>query len=177
MIDFLIAGILSILLYLIAAYVIPTLFVNKKYKNINSGDSYIDDMLISAKDNLDRIRLLRNAISNDNVKKQIGAIENYSHQIIEYIKKYPSKGSKISQFFLYYLPTTVKLIDNYKELEIQGQIGVNQATGMQKIEEFMNELVIAYNKVLDDLNEDKVMETLIDIEVMDKMLQMDQYTK
>ncbi|MGF7145383.1 5-bromo-4-chloroindolyl phosphate hydrolysis protein [Anaerotaenia torta] len=177
MADFLIAGILSVLLYFIAAFAIPSFFVNKKYKNIDTGDSGTDEMLITAVDHLERMRLLRNTIVNNNIRKQIEAIENTSHQIIAYIKKYPDKGPKVSRFFSYYLPTTLNLINNYKELEMQEQAGDNRTMGMKKIEDFMNELVIAYRKVIDDLNEDKVMETIIDIEVMDEMLQMDRYIK
>jgi hypothetical protein len=60
---------------------------------------------------------------------------------------------------------------------MQGQVGDNHTIGMKKIEEFMNELVVAYHKILDDLCEDKVMETAIDIDVMEKMLQQDEYLK
>jgi 5-bromo-4-chloroindolyl phosphate hydrolysis protein len=162
---------------LFAAFAIPSLSIKKEYKSIDTGDSYTDEMLISTIDNLEKIRLLRNAISNETVRKQIGILENDSLQIMEYIKTHPDKGIKISQFFLYYLPTTVKLINNYKELEKQEQVGVNHTTGMEKIEGFMKELVTAYHKVLDDLYEDKVMETLIDIKVMDEMLHMDKYVE
>jgi 5-bromo-4-chloroindolyl phosphate hydrolysis protein len=172
--DYLIVSILSILLFFFSSYIIST---RKGYENINTGDSYIDEMLITAIDNLEKLRLIRNAIGNENLRKQIKDLDNDSHQIIEFVKKYPDRCSKVSQFFLYYLPTTLKLINNYKELEMQGQVGDNHTIGMKKIEEFMNELVVAYHKILDDLCEDKVMETSIDIDVMEKMLQQDEYLK
>jgi 5-bromo-4-chloroindolyl phosphate hydrolysis protein len=157
--------------------VIPTLFPRKGYEGINTKDPYTDEMLITAIDNLEKLRLIRNAIENEKVRKQIQDLDSDTHKIIELIKKYPDKCSKVSQFFLYYLPTTVKLINNYKELEMQGQVGENHSKGMEKMEGFMNELVIAYRKILDDLSEDKVMEASIDIDVMEKMLQQDEYLK
>lgn len=175
--DYVIVFILSFLLYLLVSFGISSAFAKKGYKNIDTGDSYIDEMLITAMDNLERIRLLQNALWNENIRKQIQSLENDSYKIVEFIKNNPDKSSQASQFFLYYLPTTVKLITNYKELEMQGQVGDNRSMGLQKIESFMNELVTAYHKILDDIYEDKVMETSIDIDVMEKMLQQDRYLK
>ena len=172
--DYMIVLGLSLILYVSSSYII-NLFIKNKGRYFNTGDDYADEQLGIAFGHLDRMGLLRSMIGNKVFRKQIESLESDSHQIIEFIKKYPDKSSKISQFFLYYLPTTLKLIEDYKELETRGQIGSNHIEGLKRMEEFMGELVVAYHQVLDELCEDKVMETAIDIEVMKKMLQQDNY--
>jgi 5-bromo-4-chloroindolyl phosphate hydrolysis protein len=161
------------MLYVSVAFVIVNFFTKKT--GIDTGDSYTDELLNTALEHLEKIRLLRSAIWNDSLRSQIESLEKDAHQIIEVIKKYPDKMVHISQFFLYYLPSTLKLINNYKELEGEGRAGTNHTAGMEKIEGFMGELVTAYHKVLDDLYKDQVMETSINIEVMEKMLRQDEY--
>ncbi len=172
--DYMIVLGLSFILYLSASYIINLFFENRG-RYINTGDNYADEQLVTAIGHLDRLRLLRNLIGNDIFRKQVESLENDSYHIIEFIKKYPDKSLKVSQFFLYYLPTTLRLIENYMELENQGQVGNNHIEGMKRMEGFMSELVVAYHQVLDDLCEDEVMEADIDMEVMKKMLQQDNY--
>jgi 5-bromo-4-chloroindolyl phosphate hydrolysis protein len=175
--DYFIVSLLSLLLYLAVCLVINTFFVKKEYRSIDTGDAYTDELLVSALDNLEKLRLLRSAIWNDNLRKQVQSLENDSRQIVEFIKSNPDKCLHVSQFFLYYLPATLKLVNNYKELEARGQVGKNHTEGIKKIEDFIGELVTAYHKILDDLCEDKVMETSINIDVIEDMLQQDKYLK
>lgn len=175
--DYLIVCGLSIFLYLMAALIINTFFVKEEYKAIDTGDGYVDGLLISAVDNLEKMRLLRNSVWNENFRKHLQSLENDSHQIVEFIKKNPDKCLHVSQFFLYYLPSALKLAENYKELETQGRVGENHTEGLKKIEDFIPELVTAFHKILDDLLEDKVMEASVNIDVIEDMLQKDKYLK
>ncbi len=173
--DYVIVIILSFIIYLSVSGIINRFFIKEEYKAVDTGDAYIDELLISALDNLTRMKALRHAIQNDGVKNQIESLENDSYQLIGYIKRYPDKYTKVSQFFLYYLPSTLKLINNYQELEGIGQVGENHSSGMKKTEKFLTELVGVYHKVLDDLLKDKVMEASVDMDVMEEMLQKDKY--
>lgn len=173
--DFLIVSLLSLALYLLVSFGRNLVLAKKGYQIIGTKDVYVDELLLSAFEELEKLRLLRNSIWNDEVRKQISSMERDARLLLEYVIKYPDKGYKATQFFQYYLPVSTKLINNYRELEQHGRVGKNHTLGMNKIESFLNELVTAYHKVLDDLYEDKVMEASIDIEVMKKMLRQDNY--
>lgn len=70
----------------------------------------------------------------------------------------------------YYLPTTVKLLENYNEFGKQEAKGENITSTMKKVEEVLDTVVNAFKKVLDDLFMDKALDTSVDIEVLEKML-------
>lgn len=174
--DYFIVVVLSIFLYLLTVFVIPTLFARKVVKDTNTGDTSLDEMLVEALDNLERLRLKQTYIKEDNIRKHIDSIMGDTQRIIEFVKNNPDRSSNASQFFYYYLPETVKIIASYKELELLGQ-EENQSISIIKMKEFISELVTAYHKILDNVYEDKVMETSINIDVMKKMLQQDSYLK
>ncbi|MFT4142945.1 MAG: 5-bromo-4-chloroindolyl phosphate hydrolysis family protein [Mobilitalea sp.] len=175
--DYFIVVVLSLFLYLLSAFAVPTLFARKVVKDTNTGDTFLDEMLVEALDNVEKIRLIQNTIWKESIRKYIENMMNDTQRIIEYVKKNPDKSNNVSQFFYYYLPETVKIINSYKELETLGQAEENQSMTILKTEEFMSELVMVYHKILDDVYEDKMLETSINIDVMKKMLQQDSYLK
>ena len=175
--DYFIVVVLSLFLYLLTSFAIPTLFARKVVKDTNTGDAFLDEMLVEALDNLEKIRVVQNTILKDSIRKHIESILDDTQSIIEFVKNNPDKSSNASQFFYYYLPETVKILNSYKELETLGQAEENQSMSSLKMEEFIRELVTAFHKILDNVYEDKAMETSINIDVMKKMLQQDSYLK
>ena len=86
------------------------------------------------------------------------------------VRKNPKKLSQIRQFLNYYLPTTIKLMEQYVTLQNQSLKTENITEGMQKIEDLLDKVIIAFQRQLDALFEADVVDITADIRVMEQMM-------
>ena len=70
----------------------------------------------------------------------------------------------------YYLPTTIKLMEQYVTLQNQSLKTENITEGMQKIEDLLDKVIIAFQRQLDALFEADVVDITADIRVMEQMM-------
>lgn len=122
---------------------------------------------------LAEIRQLDEDIDDEEMSRKIRRIEECTEHILEYQKKHPDKASELHTFLDYYLPTTMKLLHAYAELEDQGVAGDNIATTKARIESTMDSVVQGFEAQLDKLFEGSMLDISADISVMEKMLSRD----
>ena len=96
--------------------------------------------------------------------------ERLTAQIFDCVRKNPKKLSQIRQFLNYYLPTTIKLMEQYVTLQNQSLKTENITEGMQKIEDLLDKVIIAFQRQLDALFEADVVDITADIRVMEQMM-------
>jgi len=77
----------------------------------------------------------------------------------------------------YYLPTTVKLLNVYEELDTQAIQGPNILKSKQEIEQTLDTLNIAFEKLLDDFYQEIAWDVSSDISVLNTMLAQEGLTK
>ena len=82
-------------------------------------------------------------------------------------KQNPDKLPQMRKFMDYYLPTALKLLKTYAELDAQGVEGENIRESKQRIEQVMDTLVTAFEAQLDRLFEDDALDVSTDIDVME----------
>ena len=70
----------------------------------------------------------------------------------------------------YYLPTTTKLVDAYQELYDQPAAGENMAGTKKEIEDTLDTINFAFEKLLDRFFQDTAWDISTDITVMKTML-------
>ena len=73
----------------------------------------------------------------------------------------------------YYLPTTLKLLESYSEIERVGVAGDNMKSAKENIEKTLDLLCEAFKKLLDQLYESDNMDISSDIDVLEKMMKKD----
>ena len=122
---------------------------------------------------LAEIRQLDDDIDDEEMSRKIRRIEECTEHILEYQKKHPDKASELHTFLDYYLPTTMKLLHAYAELEDQGVAGDNISTTKARIESTMDSVVQGFEAQLDKLFEGSMLDISADISVMEKMLSRD----
>ena len=86
------------------------------------------------------------------------------------MKEHPEKLKQIRQFLNYYLPTTIKLMEQYVTLQNQSLKTENITEGMQKIEDLLDKVIVAFQRQLDALFESDVVDITADIRVMEQMM-------
>lgn len=116
------------------------------------------------------IRRLNDEIPDERISAQIDLIERLTAQIFDCVRKNPKKLSQIRQFLNYYLPTTIKLMEQYVTLQNQSLKTENITEGMQKIEDLLDKVIIAFQRQLDALFEADVVDITADIGVMEQMM-------
>lgn len=122
---------------------------------------------------LAEIRQLDDNIDDEEMSRKIRRIEECTEHILEYQKKHPDKASELHTFLDYYLPTTLKILHAYAELENQGVSGDNISTTKARIETTMDSVVQGFEAQLDKLFEGSMLDISADISVMEKMLSRD----
>lgn len=116
------------------------------------------------------IRRLNDEIPDERMSAQIDLIERLTAQIFDCITQQPQKLGQIRQFLNYYLPTTIRLMEQYVTLQNQSVKTQNITQGMQKIEDLLDKVIVAFQRQLDTLFEADVVDITADIRVMEQMM-------
>ena len=98
-------------------------------------------------------------------------------KIFQRVKEHPEFAPDLHKFMEYYLPTTVKLLDAYEELDRQPVQGENIKNGKTEIEKTLDTLNLAFENLLDSLFEDTAWDVATDISVLQTMLAQEGLTE
>lgn len=139
-------------------------------EKIKSGDEEVDLLISSGEQKIGELRTLSGTIKNETVKQNIDSICTVSRQIFRFVAENHKKAQLIRKFFNYYLPTTLKLVKSYEELESQGIGGENIDGAKKSIEGIMGTINAAFKKQLDALFKDSALDISTDIDVLEGML-------
>ena len=125
---------------------------------------------------LDELRRVNDAIPDAEMTDKISRLEAVSAKIFEQAKTDPDKLPRMRKFMDYYLPTSLKLLQAYAELDAQGVEGENITESKRRIEQTMDTLVHAFETQLDQLFAADAMDISADIDVMQNMMRADGLT-
>lgn len=156
------------------AFIAGELLLSSDEKNQIPTES-VKKILDSAKDESKDIYNMRNKIEDEDLKKYIINISTSANKIISTIEKEPKKIRKIANFFDYYLPVTLSIIKRYDEIE-------NQNLSSQEMKEFISSTKLmlksadeAFNKILERLYQNDMINIDADMKVFNSMLKADGY--
>ena len=122
---------------------------------------------------LRQIRQLNDRIADEALSLKIDRIERVSGRIFKAIEDDPGKKDAAGTFLNYYLPTTLKLLENYADFEEAGVSGENLSQAKSRIAATMDNIVAGFEHQLDELYRTDAMDVDSDIRVMETMLRRD----
>ena len=122
---------------------------------------------------LDEIRAINADIDNPKLNQQIDRIGVITAKVFEYQRSHPQKSNQLHSFLSYYLPTTLKILRAYAQLEDQEVDGENISAAMERIEGMMDKVVEGFEKQLDQLFQGDALDITADVEVLERMLAKD----
>lgn len=126
---------------------------------------------------LAQLRYTKQGIYNEAVVRKIEDLEVLITKIFSCVEKRPEKLSEIHKFMEYYLPITVKIVNAYKEFEAQPIQGDNISKSKKEIEDTLDTIIVAFEKLLDSLYEGEAMEVSSDISVLQALFAQEGLTK
>ncbi len=144
---------------------------------INTEQEKVERVLTQGNVYIKKIRECNDKIPDDIVSEKLFKLEYITNRIFEHIKKYPNKVEKIEKFMDYYLPTTLKLVTTYQELDSQPVVGENIRRTKVEIEETLDTINAAFGKLLDSLFEDEMFDISSDISVLETVLKQEGLTE
>lgn len=136
----------------------------------STGNPELDAVVNQGRRSVERIRQLNDEIPDYKVSAQLKQIEILTASIIDQVEKKEDKLKQTRQFMNYYLPTTIKLLEQYVQMQDVGLRGENISAGMKQIEELLDKVIVAFQKQLDSLFERDVVDITADIQVMERMM-------
>lgn len=140
-------------------------------------DEQLKSTLEIGKNYIKQINKLNDAIHEEKISAKLGRLQNIVGQILSFVENNPKKLSAVSKFIRHYLPMTLKLISTYKELNDQAVQGENIKKSKVEIENTIDTVNNAFEKLLDDLFEDVALDISTDISVLQTLFTQEGLTK
>lgn len=122
---------------------------------------------------LEELHRINEAIPGEEMSTKISRLEDISAKIFELAENDPGKLPQLRKFMNYYLPTSLKLLNTYAQLDAQGIDGENITQGKREIESAMDTLCEAFANQLDKLFTSDAIDVSTDIAAMQAMLAQD----
>ena len=135
-------------------------------KIVQAGDEYVR-----------RIKAANDAIPGEVISAKISRMELLVDRIFDRVEQNPDSVNDMRRMMDYYLPTTMKLIEAYEELDAQPVQGENIISSKKEIEDTIDTLNIAFEKLLDSLFQDTAWDVSSDISVLHTMLAQEGLTE
>jgi len=143
-----------------------------KSEFVKTGDNDSKEV-VEALRQLETLKTLSHHAKGKKVTKKVGEITQTSKEILNRVMRKPELFSSVSRFFNHHLPTTLKLVEDYIEMEEQSSKGENILASMKKIEDALAMLEEALKKQLDGLFSNSVMDLDVDVDVLKNVLKKD----
>ena len=124
-----------------------------------------------------KIRACNDAIPGEEVSAKIFRMETLTRRIFARVEEEPDTVSDIRRLMEYYLPTAVKLLEAYKDLDAQPVQGENIISSKREIEETLDTLNGAFEVLLDDMFQDTAWDVSSDVSVLKTMLAQEGLTE
>ena len=98
-------------------------------------------------------------------------------KIYNRVEQHPELVDDLGRFMDYYLPTTVKLLKAYEELDGQPSQGENIVNSKKEIEDTLDTIDQAFEKLLDSFFEEAAWDISSDISVLHNMFAQEGLTE
>lgn len=151
--------------------------VFRKDKTLKESNLTLYETLENAKKQNKHILEMIPKIENIELRKSLNEINTTVTKIINTIEKNPEKEKKLKNFFDYYLPVTVKLVDRYDEIENQRINSKEEKSFNLTTENTIKEINDVFKQFLNILYQSDMNDTDVEIKVLNSMLKADGLSK
>ncbi|MBR2764591.1 MAG: 5-bromo-4-chloroindolyl phosphate hydrolysis family protein [Blautia sp.] len=136
----------------------------------------VQDVLDRGNGYIERIHECNDAIPGEEISAKISRMELLVRRILDRAQAHPEIIPDLKKMMNYYLPTTIKLLDAYQDMDAQPVQGENIRSSKKQIEETLDTLNTAFERLLDSIFQDTAWDVSSDISVLNTMLQQEGLT-
>ncbi|MDL2253755.1 5-bromo-4-chloroindolyl phosphate hydrolysis family protein [Ruminococcaceae bacterium OttesenSCG-928-I18] len=125
---------------------------------------------------LRKIREVAKVIPGAQIRDKLEKLENTTGRIFAYVETHPEKLPDTRKFMNYYLPTTLKLVEKYRQYEEMNVQMDNVLKAKADIARSLDTIDLAFNNLLESLYHEDTLDVSTDIEVLETMLEQEGLT-
>lgn len=148
----------------------------KAVKNIVTDeieDEYARKIVEDGIANMNELRLARDAVNEYVFTRRINELSVNFRKLLEQVQKDPAKASRIRKMNTYYLPTAVKVLNNYRQAKADGLSYMQVSSTREEILEMLDQLLTATQQCYDTMIQDSLTDMDIELDVFEQMLKND----
>lgn len=124
---------------------------------------------------LDELARLKKDIKDGELRENIGSLMANASDILKIIDKYPDKAYGLGKFSTYYLPTSIKLVDSYRDFEMLGLDDDGFTKSKKDINKSIKDIGDAFANIKGELLEDRTMDVKTEIDTISLLLNQEGY--
>lgn len=148
-----------------------------KAETSGAMDSKVAKVLEEGREYIRVIRECNDEIPGEEMSEKLDKLELLVTRIFARVEEEPELASDMQKMLSYYLPTTQKLLEAYRDLDKHDVNVKNISDTKQEIEKTIDTINMACEGFLDELFRDRAWDIQSDITVLNTMLKQDGYIK
>ena len=160
-----------------SAFVAGELILTKNKKTLKEENFNLYKVLENAKKQNKRIIEAKSYINNYEIKAYLTSINESTSKIIKAIEKTPKKIKNIDNFFDYYLPSTVKIINRYDEIENNDLSSKDSKKFMSSTINMLSSIDKSFKNILNNLYQKEIIDMSAEMKVFSSMLKADGFNE
>lgn len=146
-------------------------------KAASSHSPQVQEILDRGNAYVAQIRKCNDDIPGEEISAKIDRIENIVRRIFRRVETNPEVIPDLKKMMDYYLPMTVKLLTAYADMDAEMVQGEQIQSSKREIEQTLDTLNLAFEKLLDSLFADTAMDISSDISVLNTLLAQEGLTE
>lgn len=140
-------------------------------------DQELNQMIAEGMECIRKLRDMNDAIEGEVISAKLYRLENLLKEIFDKVREYPDQMSQMHRVMDYYLPTTLKLVEAYKEFDQVSVPGEDILSAKAQIEKTLDTINAAFTELLNNLFRSRVYDVTTDAQVLETMLAQEGLTK
>ncbi|MDE6675486.1 MAG: 5-bromo-4-chloroindolyl phosphate hydrolysis family protein, partial [Acetatifactor sp.] len=130
----------------------------------------LNQMVAEGMECIRKLRDMNDAIEGEVISAKLYRLENLLKEIFDKVREYPDQMSQMHKLMDYYLPTTLKLVEAYKEFDEVSVPGEDIISAKAQIEKTLDTINAAFAELLNNLFRNRVFDVTTDAQVLETML-------
>ncbi len=171
-------GYIGTVLASVAAFLVGRLFFPDQLKEVERPDPPPADPERYAMEQernraVSELHRLNENIADEEISQILFHLEEVTGKIFDQLIAAPAKASSARRFLDYYLPTTIKLLNQYDRMDQLGAAGSNVTAAKERVRSSLHTVSAAFDKQLDALFQDDYMDISAEITVLEQILKQE----
>jgi len=141
---------------------------------VNGGG--VEQLMNKINGHIIKIKQLNDYIKDKNISDDLSQIEKNIYKIQKQLKDEAINAKRIEQaeeFFDYYMPLIIKILNSYRRIETDELTGKNATETKKQVSAILPLIKKAFEKELDYMFTDEMIDITTDIKVLESMLSKD----
>ncbi len=130
------------------------------------GDEQLKQVIEEGNSYIQTIREANDAIYDQGISEKLYRMERIVKKIFQYVEQNPDQVDQLRRFMSYYMPTTEKLVNAYRQMDEQSVQGETMIKAKSEIAQTLDTINEAYEKLYDSMYVDVAMDVSSDIAVL-----------